>query len=190
MKKAGFLIFSQSRDGPERKGAVSRFDTMPSRPMRHACRKIVAPSSSVWSLSTMPSRRPRSSLASRFLRSLRGRPRRSSRQLQQVEGVQHGLGDRAAAVQSVKDRHAIRAAHHCLAVERKRPGAQQGRGDGDRWVAGAPVVAPSGEQAHLVADAADLQAISVVLDLVHPARSRGHSVGAGGDAGWDEAGAG
>jgi hypothetical protein len=30
---AGFLILSQSRDGPDLYGAVSRFDTIPSRPM-------------------------------------------------------------------------------------------------------------------------------------------------------------
>ena len=34
---SGFLILSQSRDGPERYGAVSRFDTMPFRPILQAC---------------------------------------------------------------------------------------------------------------------------------------------------------
>jgi hypothetical protein len=95
--------------------------------MRHACTKSRAPSSSVWSLSTMPSRRPPRSLA--------------AVEFKQVEGVQHGLGDRAAPVERVEYRHAIRPAHHGLGVERERLGAQQGRGDGDRRVAAAPVVA-------------------------------------------------
>jgi hypothetical protein len=54
-----------------------------------ACRKTAAPSSSVWSLSTMPSRRPPSSLARHFLRS----------------------------VERVEDGDAVRVADHCLAVE-------------------------------------------------------------------------
>jgi hypothetical protein len=49
---SGFLILIQSRDRPEQKGAESRFDTMPSRPILQACWKMVAPSSSVRSLST------------------------------------------------------------------------------------------------------------------------------------------
>jgi hypothetical protein len=63
---SGFLTLIQSRDGPERYGAVIRFDTMPSRPMRQACWNTSAPSPSVWSLRTMPIRRLPSSLASRF----------------------------------------------------------------------------------------------------------------------------
>jgi hypothetical protein len=51
---------------------------MPSKPMRQARRKMVAPSSSVWSLSTMPTRHLPSSLVSRFLRSPSGSERRSS----------------------------------------------------------------------------------------------------------------
>src|ERR1700759_5411319 len=104
----------------------------------------------------MPSRRPPSNFAGRFLRSLRGHAEVLSVELQKVEGVQHGLGDRAAPVERVEDGDAIRTADHRLAVDRERPGAQQGRGDGDRWVAAAPVIPAAGEQAHLVAYAADL----------------------------------
>jgi hypothetical protein len=50
---SGLLTLIQSRDGPEREGAESRLETMPSRPMRQACRKMVAPSSAVCSLRTM-----------------------------------------------------------------------------------------------------------------------------------------
>jgi hypothetical protein len=53
----GFLILTQSRDVPDRYGALNRFETMPSRPKRHACTKSKAPSSVVWSLRTMPMRR-------------------------------------------------------------------------------------------------------------------------------------
>jgi hypothetical protein len=34
---SGFLTFSQSRDGPDRYGALKRFDTMPSNPNLQAC---------------------------------------------------------------------------------------------------------------------------------------------------------
>jgi hypothetical protein len=81
-------------------------------------------------------------------------------ELQKVEGVQHGLAGGAAAVERIEDRDAIRTAYHRLAVERERPGAQ-GRGDGDRRVADAPVIAAAGEQAHLVADAASYAGIWV-----------------------------
>jgi hypothetical protein len=53
---SGFLTLSQPRDGPDLYGAVSRFDTMPSKPDLHAWSKTVAPSSSVcprrWGAST------------------------------------------------------------------------------------------------------------------------------------------
>jgi hypothetical protein len=69
---------SQSREGPDLQGALNFFETMPSRPMMQACRKMVAPSSSVWSLRTMPNLRWPTSLANRFLRSpSSGRSRRS-----------------------------------------------------------------------------------------------------------------
>jgi hypothetical protein len=74
----GFLTMSQSREGPDRYGALSRFDTMPSRPILQSCWKIAAPSSSVCPLMTMPIRRLPNSLARRFLRSPGGRARRSS----------------------------------------------------------------------------------------------------------------
>jgi hypothetical protein len=74
----------------------------------------------------MPSRRPPRSLASRFLRSPRGQPAEIlAVELQEVEGVQHGLGDGAAPVERVEDGDTIRTADHGLAVERERPGAQQ-----------------------------------------------------------------
>ena len=76
-------------------------------------------------------------------------------ELKQVEGVQHGLGGGAAAVEGVKDRDAVRTAHHGLAVERERPGAQQRRGDGNRWITGALIVTVAREQPHGIALAAD-----------------------------------
>jgi hypothetical protein len=85
--------------------------------MRQACRKMVAPFSSVWSLSTMPSRRPPRSLASRFLRSPSGWARKVfAVELQQVEAVEHGLAYGAAAVQSIEDCDAVRTAYHGLAI--------------------------------------------------------------------------
>jgi hypothetical protein len=71
-------------------------------------------------------------------------------------------------VERVEYGDAVRTAHHRLAVERERLGAQQHRGDGDRGVTAAPVVTFSGEEAHGVAVTPDLQPIAVVFDLVHP----------------------
>jgi hypothetical protein len=51
---SGFLTLIQSRDAPDRWGALSRFDTMPSNPSLQACRNTVAPSSSVCSLRARP----------------------------------------------------------------------------------------------------------------------------------------
>jgi hypothetical protein len=82
---------------------------MPSRPMRHACRKIVAPSSSVWSLIAV-AQGPRAEVL--------------TVELQKVEGVQHGLGDGAAAVQSIEDCDAIWTADHGFSVEGERLAAQ------------------------------------------------------------------
>jgi hypothetical protein len=73
----------------------------------------------------------------------------------------------------VEDGDTIRTADDCLAVERERLGAQERRGDGDCRVAAAPIVAPPGEQTNLVADAAHLEAIAVVLDLVDPSSPDG-----------------
>jgi hypothetical protein len=75
-------------------------------------------------------------------------------------------------VERVEDRDTVRTAHHGLAVEGERSGTQQRRGDSDRRVAAAPVVAVAGEQANGSALAADLETIAVVLDLVHPAGPR------------------
>jgi hypothetical protein len=61
----------------------------------------------------------------------------------------------------------------------------RGRGDGDRGIAAAPVVAAAGEQAHLVADAADLQPIAIVLDFVDPVAAGRRLHGAGRNAGRD-----
>jgi len=67
----GFLTLIQSRDGPDRYGAVSRFDTMPSKPSLQACRNTTAPSSSVCSLKTIPAGLRANSFASFALRALR-----------------------------------------------------------------------------------------------------------------------
>jgi hypothetical protein len=60
------------------------------------------------------------------------------------------------------------------------------RGDGDRRVAGAPVVTVAREQPHRVALPPDLEAIAVVLDLVHPIGAGRRLGGARRDAGQDE----
>jgi hypothetical protein len=44
-------------------------------------------------------------------------------------------------------------------------------GPGDRWIAPAPVMASTGEQAHVLAVAADDQPIPVMFDFLHPIRA-------------------
>jgi hypothetical protein len=76
---------------------------------------MAAPSSAV--CNTMPMRRLANSLASRFLRFAQRQG--AEIELEEVEGVQHGLADGAAAVQGIEDRDAVRAADAGLA-ERAR----------------------------------------------------------------------
>jgi hypothetical protein len=45
----GFLVFSQDLDGPERYGASTFFETMPSSPTLQTASNILAPSPSVCS---------------------------------------------------------------------------------------------------------------------------------------------
>ena len=73
----------------------------------------MAPSSSVCALNTMPSRRLPSSRASRFLRSPSGKDAEDlAVELEQVERVQHRLGDGPAPMQGVEYRNPVRTAHH------------------------------------------------------------------------------
>jgi hypothetical protein len=60
-------------------------------------------------------------------------------------------------------------AHRRLAVDRERFGPQLRRGARDRRVSIGPIIAPPGKQAHHLADTADDQPVTVVLDLVDPA---------------------
>jgi hypothetical protein len=106
--------------------------------------------------------------------------------LQEVERVQHRVADGAMAMEGVEDRDPVRAGDDCLAVEREGGSTQLGRRGNDRRVAGALVIAASGEEAHGVAVTPDLQPIAVVLDLVHPVEPGGRLRSAGGNAGLDE----
>jgi len=89
---------------------------------------------------------------------------------------------RAAAVEGVEHGDTIGAANHRLAIPGEGPRAQLGRGCGDGGIALGPIIAAPGEQPHRVADAANLQPVAVVFDLVDPLRPRGRLGGAGGDA--------
>jgi hypothetical protein len=113
-------------------------------------------------------------------------PEGPRRQFEQIEGVQHGLADSAAAVQRVEDGDAIRTADHRLAIDRERPGAELRRGDGNCGVAPAPVVAAPREEPHGIAFPADLQPVTVVFDLVDPIGPARRLGGEGGDAGSNE----
>jgi hypothetical protein len=74
--------------------------------------------------------------------------------LQEVEGVQHGLADGAAAMQITEHGDAIRTAHHGLFIDRKRRAPQSGRFARDRRMALALVVAARGKETDAVAVAA------------------------------------
>jgi hypothetical protein len=70
------LTLIQSREGPDRYGAESRFETIPSRPITLARRNTSSPLASLCSLSTMPREARTSSFASFALRSPSGSGRR------------------------------------------------------------------------------------------------------------------
>jgi hypothetical protein len=78
---------------------------MPSNPNLQACRKTVAPSSSVCSLKTIPAGFRANSLARFALRAL-----------QEVECVQDRLCGLAAAVQGIEDGDAVDTNYYRLAV--------------------------------------------------------------------------
>jgi hypothetical protein len=56
---------------------------------------------------------------------------------------------------------------------------------GDRWETIRPVMTAPGEETYGVAIAADLHAVAIVLDLMHPVGASRRLVGAGRDAGRD-----
>jgi hypothetical protein len=75
---SGFLILRQSSHLPDRYTLSRRFDTIPSRPIAHACSNILGPAvPSRCSESTMPSPAPRRSSASARRRYSQGSERRS-----------------------------------------------------------------------------------------------------------------
>src|ERR1700719_1036274 len=74
----GFFAFNQSRERPELYHEPLRFDTIPSRPIRHACSNTSGPSASRCSLSCTPCPARASSRARVALRRSSGSRRRSS----------------------------------------------------------------------------------------------------------------
>jgi hypothetical protein len=80
---------------------------------------------------------------------------RSAVELDQVEGVQHGIADGAAPVEGVEDGDPVRVTDG-LTVERERQRAELYRGHNDRRIPAALIVVTSREQAHRVAVSLDL----------------------------------
>jgi hypothetical protein len=125
---------------------------MPSRPMRHAGRKIAAPSSSVCVLGPMPIRRLPNEPRQPLLAVTQGHGAEVlAIKFEEIEAVQHGLADGAVAMQGIEDTHAVRAADAGFAVQDERAGAQLHCGGRDRRIAGGPIVAAAGEEPHDVA---------------------------------------
>ena len=69
--------------------------------------------------------------------------------LQQVEGLQDGIGDTTATVEGVEDGDTVCAADHRLAVQGEGPRLQLGRSVRDSRIAFGPVIAAAGEQPEL-----------------------------------------
>jgi hypothetical protein len=113
---SGFFTLIQSRDGPDRQGALSRFDTMPSSPNLQACWNTVAPSSSVCSLNTMPAVEPASSRASFALRSTSGKGLRSSPRRSTVTRLSIGAGDGHLGAVVAKRLRALKGSAHRLPI--------------------------------------------------------------------------
>src|SRR5262249_26759793 len=110
--------------------------------------------------------------------------------LQQVEGVQKCLArsqspDRRA--QPVEIRHAARAAHHTLAVDRHRLDAQLRQRLCDPGYPVSPVVTAPGKHADPFAITAADEPEAVVVDLMHPLRPGWHATRQRRQAGLDEA---
>ena len=107
-------------------------------------------------------------------------------QLQQVEGVEEGVGLVAAAAQDVEPRQpALVAAHH-LAVDQAGPHLEVVHGLDHERKAVRPVVAAPGNQPDADGIAPRHQAIAVVLDFVNPVGAGRRAVGRGRQARLDE----
>ena len=83
-------------------------------------------------------------------------------------------------------RHAVCAAHHRFAVDRRRPYRRRAQRGGDRGDSVGPVVAPAGERAHLVAVVPADEAATVVLYPMSPQRTSWHDIANCRQAGRDE----
>ena len=99
-------------------------------------------------------------------------------EFKQVEGEQHGLSlDRPVVTQPVKNRDAVLAADHDLAVDQTRAAGERGDRGRDRRVAPRPVEAVAGQQADAGGVAPCHQPKAVELDLVQPAGTVGRLLG-------------
>jgi hypothetical protein len=146
--------------------------------MRQTCSNTVGPSPVRCSLYRMARRLALPiSLASRRLRSISGRSRRSSPLLDQVEGAQHRLTAPASAPQRTEVWRPVVAGDHRLAVdqERRRLDAVRSLNDGREAIR--PVMTVAREAADARAIPAHHQPIAVMFDLVDPERAGRRSAG-------------
>ena len=121
---AGFFILTHVFDGPLRYGASTRFETMPSSPMRQTCSNTVGPSPVRCSLNRMARRLALPiSLTSRRLRSIQRQIAQVvAVMLDQVEREQHRLMTPALGAQRMEVRRPVLAGDHGLAIDRERRG--------------------------------------------------------------------
>jgi hypothetical protein len=125
-------------------------------------------------------------LASVALRTSIG-SRRSTVQLQKVEGIQEGLGLAPAMAEQLKGGHAFLVAIHDLAVDQAGPHLEVVHSLGHQRVAARPVVPPAGNQPDAHGVATGHKPKPIVLDLVNPVGAGRRLVGWGWEAGFDEA---
>jgi hypothetical protein len=99
-------------------------------------------------------------------------------QLQKIEGIKVRLMLYSAAPpQQIKDRKALLIANDNLAIDQARPDIKRLDRRHDSREQFAPIVAIAGKEADTPAGAPPHHPISIVLDLMNPAWTRGWFVG-------------
>ena len=184
----GFLTLIHAFDGPERYGASSFFDTMPSSPRSQTAANIFSPWPSACSTYWMPSREREQELGQSGLAfDQRPPPQIVAVAHEQIESARHRGVIVGATVQGVEIGNALRRQADHFGVE--DGGALDPRDFlDDARVALGPVGGVHGVEAHPPVADVDLQPIAVVLELVRPAGTARRLLGDGRTARMDEGG--
>ena len=174
------LALIQSRERPDRYGALMRFEIIPSRPntarrgeQGGTVRLDMLVDDDAAGLPCQELRQARLALVEGLA------PQVLAIHLDQVEGVQERLAEPALAMQSIEHGNPIGTADDRLAIDHERSGAELASGESNHRIPRGPVLAAAGEQANQIAVTTGDQPVAMImLDFVCQPRPSARS-GAG-----------